>query len=83
MIKKVLRGDKVKRSIIIFTLLLTLILPVEVKAVDSDTVTLSSCVDSESARFIKGVLEIKVKFIGIQSEEKVVDTSDDEINGSA
>ena len=74
-----------KRTIIIILLLLTLILPIEVKAIEknSDTVTLSSCVDSESARFIRGVLEIKVKFIGIQPEEKVVDDEYDEINGSS
>ena len=57
-----------KRLNIIFILLLTFILPVSVYAKEnsSDIVTLSSCVDSESARFIRGVLEIKVKFIGIQ-----------------
>ena len=72
-----------KRIIIISFLLLTLILPIEVKAVEtSDNVSLSSCVDSESARFIRGVLEIKVKFIGIQSEEKIKASENDEINGS-
>ena len=56
-----------KRSFIIIILLLTLILPIEVKASEtSDNVKLSSCVDSESARFIRGVLEVKVKFIGIK-----------------
>ena len=73
-----------KRSFIIIILLLTLILPIEVKASEtSDNVKLSSCVDSESARFIRGVLEVKVKFIGIQSEEKVIDDEFDEINGSS
>ena len=73
-----------KRSFIIIILLLTLILPIEVKASEtSDNVKLSSCVDSESARFIRGVLEVKVKFIGIQSEEKVIDDEHDEINGSS
>ena len=73
-----------KRTIIISFLLLTLILPIKVKAVEtSDIVSLSSCVDSESARFIRGVLEIKVKFIGIQSEEKIKDDENDEINGSS
>ena len=73
-----------KRSFIIIILLLTLILPIEVKASEtSDNVKLSSCVDSESARFIRGVLEVKVKFIGIQSEEKVIDDELDEINGSS
>ena len=71
-----------KRTIIILVLLLILLLPIGVNAVESDTVTLSSCVDSESARFIKGVLEIKVKFVGLQTEDKITDTQDDEINGS-
>jgi len=71
-----------KRSIIITFLLLTLLLPVKVNAVDSDIVKLSSCVDSESARFIRGVLEVKIKFIGIQLEEKIIDTKEDEINNS-
>lgn len=72
-----------KRLFIVTFLLLSLILPIEVKANEkSDIVSLSSCVDSESARFIRGVLEIKTKFIGIQSEEKINDSMDDEINGS-
>lgn len=33
---------------------------------ETDIVTLSNCVDSESARFILGVSEIKAKFLGIQ-----------------
>lgn len=72
-----------KRTIIII-LLLTLILPIKVHANEpkSDIVKLSSCVDSESARFIRDVLEIKVKFIGIQLESKIIDDEDDEINGS-
>lgn len=73
-----------KRTSIIIILLLTLILPVKINAIEnkSDIVKLSSCVDSESARFIRGVLEVKVKFIGIQLEEKIIDDENDEINGS-
>ena len=76
----------------ILIMLLTLLLPIKTFAneeekeptqeVKSDVVTLSNCVDSESARFILGVGEIKVKYIGIQLEEKVIDDESDEINGS-
>lgn len=70
----------------LFTMLLifTVLLPITVLAeeIEKDNVTLSNCVDSESARFILGVSEIKVKFIGIQLEEKVISSNNDEINGS-
>ena len=71
-----------------FLMLISLLLPIKVFAIEDeiedriDTVTLSNCVDSESARFILGVEEIKVKYIGIQLEEKVIDNKNDEINGS-
>ena len=57
-------------------MIFTMILPIKVKAEDPEKVEvkLSNCVDSESARFISGVQEIKVKFIGIQLEEKIIDT---------
>lgn len=69
---------------IFLIILLVMILPVNVFANENteDTVTLSNCVDSESARFLLGVSEIKVKFLGIQLEEKVIDNENDEINGS-
>ena len=70
------------KKIITLIILATLILPIKIYAVEQDTVSLSNCVDSESARFMLGVGEIKVKFIGIQLEEKVIDSDDDEINGS-
>ena len=76
----------------ILLMLLTLLLPVKTFAneeeiestqeIKSDVVKLSNCVDYESARFILGVGEIKVKYIGIQLEEKVIDDDNDEINGS-
>ena len=69
---------------IFLIILLVMILPVNVFANENteDIVTLSNCVDSESARFLLGVSEIKVKFLGIQLEEKVIDNENDEINGS-
>ena len=74
---------KVKRIVLIVLLLITFILPIEVKAKEtSDIVTLSSCVDAEQARFIRGVLEVKVKFIGIQPEERIASSDNDEINGA-
>ena len=70
----------------ILIMLLTLLLPIKTFATEeeikTDIVTLSNCVDSESARFILGVGEIKVKYIGIQLEEKIIDNENDEINGS-
>ena len=73
----------------ILIILMALLLPIKTFAIEenqthvkSDVVTLSNCVDSESARFILGVGEIKVKYIGIQLEEKVIDDKSDEINGS-
>ena len=77
------------KKITIILMLLTLLLPVRTYAneeeteqaqeIKSDVVRLSNCVDSESARFILGVGEIKVKFIGIQLEEKELN---DKINES-
>ena len=46
----------------------------------SDIVTLNNCVDGDSARFMLGVEEINVKFLGIQSEKSIKDDLDDEIN---
>ena len=71
------------KKILIILILFTLMLPIKTNASEQeDIVKLSNCVDSESARFILGVSEIKVKFIGIQLEEKIRDSEDDEINGS-
>lgn len=49
---------------------------------ESDAVTLSKCVDGNSARFMLSVNEIKAKFIGIDSYLNVVSDESDEINGS-
>lgn len=71
------------KKIIVLIMLFTFILPINTYAVESNSeiVTLSNCVDSESARFILGVLEIKVKFLGIQLEEKEISNDKNEING--
>ena len=71
-----------KRKIIIIILLFTLLLPIKAIANESqsDVVYLSNCANSESARFILGVNEIKVKFIGIQLEEKKNDNENDNVN---
>lgn len=52
------------------------------KEKESDVVTLSKCVDGNSARFMLSVNEIKAKFIGIDSYLNVVSDENDEINGS-
>ena len=72
------------KETIITLLIITLFIPLNIEAIEKGKheVTLSKCVDSESARFILGVNEIKVKFIGIQLEEKIIDDKNDEINGS-
>ena len=71
-----------KRKIIIIILLFVLILPIKAIANESqsDVVKLSNCVNSESARFIFGVNEIKVKFIGISFEDKKNDDENTDIN---
>lgn len=48
----------------------------------SEIVTLSKCVDANSARFMLGTTEIKVRFIAIESSEKIIAEYNDEINGS-
>jgi micrococcal nuclease len=52
----------------------------EKQELPSDIVTLNNCVDGDSARFMLGVEEINVKFLGIQSEKSIKDDLDDEIN---
>ncbi len=68
---------------IIITLLavLTLIIPTNVFAEEKEDITLSTCVDSVSARFILNKEEIKVRFIGIEAGEFINSSSFDEING--
>ncbi len=71
------------KKLFLIIIILVLILPIKTNASEQeDIVRLSGCVNSESARFILGVSEIKVKFIGIQLEEKIIDNENDEINGS-
>jgi len=72
-----------KKLLIILTII-SIILPFRViaKGLSSDTVTLNNCVDGNSARFMLGLNEIKVKFLGIESEEIIKDDETDEINGS-
>jgi micrococcal nuclease len=54
--------------------------PQEQQELEFDMVTLNNCVDGDSARFMLGVEEINVKFLGIQSEKSIKDDLDDEIN---
>ncbi len=71
-------------------LLLILVTPLVVFAEDDnvylkneyDTVTLSKCVDGNSARFILGDNEIKVKFLAINSDNVIKKADEDETNGS-
>ncbi len=72
-----------KKLLIILTII-SIVLPFKVIAKDlsSDTVTLNNCVDGNSARFMLGLNEIKVKFLGIEAEEKIKDDETDEINES-
>lgn len=72
------------KKILTLILILLMILPFNVLAANttSDTVTLSNCVDGNSARFMLGLGEVKVRFLGIEVEEIIKDDETDEINGS-
>ena len=72
------------KKLTVFLMILSLIIPLNVMATEStsDEVTLSNCVDGNSARFMLGLTEIKVKFLGIEVEEKIIDDETDEINDS-
>lgn len=50
--------------------------------IESDIVTLSTCVDGNSARFMLNNKEIKVKFIATESVSTIMSEYNDEINGS-
>lgn len=66
-----------------FLLLLVFLLPMTVFAENkTDIVKLSKCVDENSARFLLNKSEIKVKFIGIDAEEIVKASENDETNES-
>ncbi len=72
------------KKLISIIMILSIILPIKTYAKDtiSDEVKLNSCVDADSARFMLGVGEIKVRFLGIDASEKIVDDETDEINES-
>ena len=74
-----------KKLITTVMVIVLLLLPLKVMAAGttSDEVTLSNCVDGNSARFMLGLTEIKVKFIGIEAEEKVTSNENDEFNESS
>ena len=70
------------KKIITLLLILIIIFPVKSYATEptSDTVTLSNCVDGNSSRFMLGLGEVKVKFLGIEVEEIIKDETTGEIN---
>ena len=53
------------KSILVLFLVVVILSPIKISA-ETVEVSLSNCVDTESARFILNVNEIKVRFIGIQ-----------------
>lgn len=67
------------KKFIIIILMITLLLPVKIFAEEptSDTVTLSNCVDGNSSRFMLGLKEIKVKFLGIEAVSINNDSEED------
>ena len=68
MISSLMISLKIKKSIkkiLVLFLVVAIILPININA-ETKEVSLSNCVDTESARFILNVNEIKVRFIGIQ-----------------
>lgn len=71
------------KRIIAIILITTILFPITVLAKEDEKieVTLSTCVDSTSARFLLDQQEIKVKFIGIEADEFIQTDSNDEING--
>ncbi len=70
------------KKIVILLLISLIIFPIKSFAVEttSDKVTLSNCVDGNSSRFMLGLGEIKVKFIGIDVEEKIKDEVTGEVS---
>lgn len=69
MISLKIRGIMKRLLIFIFILIL---LPISVKAQQKDVVTLSTCVDANQARFMNGLTEVKVKFIGISTDDTIL-----------
>ena len=73
------------KRLLLFVMIFSLafLFPYETFAKNSvETLTLNNCVDGNSARFMLGLGEIKVKFIGIESEDIIKDDGTDEINDS-
>ena len=62
-------------------ILIFLLLPTVVFAEEKIEVKLSNCVDATSSRFILNNEEIKVRFIGIETDEYIIDNKNDEISG--
>lgn len=71
------------KKIMICCLLFLFFSPISVFAADGyDVVTLSNCADADSARFMLDKVEVKVKFMGIDSSTIIYDNFNDEIDGS-
>ncbi len=72
------------KKVTLFVLLI-IVLPIITYAEDKevDNVELSNCVSSTSARFILNNEEIKVKFIGIETNEFLITDDLDETNGKS
>ena len=72
------------KKLLLLISLLIIFVPIKALAREGeDEVTLSTCVDSTSARFMLNKEEIKVKFIGIEAGEFISTDELDEINGSS
>lgn len=70
------------KKLIKYFILLIIFFPLQCYALEGESsVTLSNCVDANSARFMLEQSEIKVKFIGIDSSDIIYDDYNDEING--
>ena len=75
-----------KKIIFLLFIMVVCFLPKQIYAAKEksyDVVTLSKCVDANSARFMLGATEIKVKFIGIDSSDAIYANVYDEINGKS
>ena len=67
-----------KKTLLIIILLLPIIVYAEEDKIE---VKLSNCVDATSSRFLLNNEELKVKFIGIETDEYIIDNKNDEISG--
>lgn len=57
------------KRIVISLFILFLLLPIRCKANEKELVTLSSCIDGDTARFIMNKKEIKIRFLAIDTPE--------------